>query len=533
MSIGNNIRRLRNTAGISQEKFAAILGVTRQAVQKWENDICVPETDKAVKIAKYFGITLDSLILDSSSRTVEEIVSSNKNVKPDFDNIESWAPYTNDIMIELEQSLDEGLDLEKYRELFSAVSMLPKSEIRHKFCDLLYETVANAQQIPDYKYTEPSDLESIKSLRKPYTFKSTKSDISALEKKIHGAWIGRVCGCLLGKPIEGIRTDELIPLLKETENYPMHRYVLSSDITEEMCEKYSFRLRNKAYADTVNGMPVDDDTNYVVLAQKIISDYGRDFTPLDVSKAWRKYQSIDSYFTAERVAFQNYINGFEPPKSASFKNPYREWIGAQIRGDYFGYINPGNPELAAEMAFKDACISHIKNGIYGEMFVSAMLACAAVTNDIKDIVLGGLAQIPCTSRLFEAVLKVVGDFENGVSKKECFGKIHTLFDEHKSHGWCHTISNAMIVTASLLYGGGDFGKSICIAVETGFDTDCNGATVGSILGMRNAINSIEDVWTKPINDIIHTSILGAETVKISECVQETMRHILIDKELIK
>lgn len=185
------------------------------------------------------------------------------------------------------------------------------------------------------------------------------------------------------------------------------------------------------------------------------------------------------------------------------------------------------------MAFKDACISHIKNGIYGEMFVSAMLACAAVTNDIKDIVLGGLAQIPCTSRLFEAVLKVVGDFENGVSKKECFGKIHTLFDEHKSHGWCHTISNAMIVTASLLYGGGDFGKSICIAVETGFDTDCNGATVGSILGMRNAINSIDDVWTKPINDIIHTSILGAETVKISECVQETMRHILIDKELIK
>lgn len=529
MSIGTNIHKLRNAAGISQEKFAAIFGVSRQSVQKWETDVCVPELDKTVKIAKYFGITLDSLVLDNGSRAAEEFVSS-KKIKPNFDNIEAWAPYSNDIMTELVQSLDEGLDLEKYRDLFTAVSMLPKSEMRKKFCDLLYETVENAQQIPGYKYIEPSDLESIKSLRKPYDFNKTLPDISSLEAKIYGAWMGRVCGCLLGKPIECIRTDELIPLLKETDNYPMHRYILSSDITEEMCDKYSFYLKDKAYADTVNGMPVDDDTNYVVLAQKIVSDYGRDFTARDVSRAWLKYQSMDSYFTAERVAFQNFVNGFEPPKSASHKNPYREWIGAQIRGDYFGYINPGNPELAAEMAFRDASISHIKNGIYGEMFVSAMLACAAVTDNIKDIILGGIAQIPHTSRLYEAVLKVLCDFENGVTKDACFAEIHTLFDEHTSHGWCHTISNAMIVTAALIYGGGDFGKSICMAVQTGFDTDCNGATVGSILGMRNGIDDIGNIWTKPINDTIHTSIFGAETVKISERVKETMKHIVIDKD---
>ena len=207
-------------------------------------------------------------------------------------------------------------------------------------------------------------------------------------------------------------------------------------------------------------MPVDDDTNYVVLAQEVVEKYGRNFTSYDVSRAWLTLQSKDAYCTAERVAFCNFVKGFEPPESAKYKNPYREWIGAQIRGDYFGYINPGNPEIAAKMAFRDVSISHVKNGIYGEMFVVAMLAVAACTNDIKDIILGGLAQIPYTSRLYEAVTVILSDFENGVSQKECFISIHKRYNEYDGHDWCHTISNAMIVIAALLYGNGDFGKSI-------------------------------------------------------------------------
>ena len=83
----------------------------------------------------------------------------------------------------------------------------------------------------------------------------------------------------------------------------------------------------------------------------------------------------------------------------------------------------------------------------------------------------------------------------------------------------------MIVAASLLYGEGDYGKSICMSVEAGFDTDCNGATVGSILGMANGIGSIPEYWTKPINDTLHTSIFGVGTVKISERVKLTLEHI--------
>jgi ADP-ribosylglycohydrolase len=305
----------------------------------------------------------------------------------------------------------------------------------------------------------------------------------------------------------------------------MHRYIYRSDLTDEIIGKYKFGFSGRCYADTIDGMPVDDDTNYVVLAQIIIDKYGKDFTPCDVSKAWLKYQSKDAYCTAERVAFCNFIKGYNPPQSAVYKNPYREWIGAQIRGDYFGYINPGNPELAAEMAWRDASISHVKNGIYGEMFVAAMLAVAATTNDLEKILLDGLAEIPYTSRLYEGVMAIYRAFKNRVSQKECFAMIHNKWDEHKSHDWCHTISNAMIVTAALLYGHGDFGKSICMAVESGFDTDCNGATVGSVLGMANGIESISEYWKNPINDTLHTSIFGIGSIKITDRVKLTMKHI--------
>ena len=178
------------------------------------------------------------------------------------------------------------------------------------------------------------------------------------------------------------------------------------------------------------------------------------------------------------------------------------------------------------MAWRDASISHNKNGIYGEMFVAAMIAVAAETSNIEDIILGGLAQIPYTSRLYKEIMSIIDDYKNGVTQKECFKTIHQKYDEYTSHGWCHTISNAMIVAAALLYGKSDFGKSICMAVETGFDTDCNGATVGSILGMANGIDSIDEYWTKPLNNTLHTSIFGINTVKISDRIEKTLKHII-------
>lgn len=445
-------------------------------------------------------------------------------IKPCYEKMHDWEFYGSSLDCEYTQSVDEGLDIEKYKGLFDEISRLPKGEMKKEMSDVLFKAVLAAEQRPDYKYIEPSQLEEIEKLRKPCEM--PQGEIKNLEEKIHGAWLGRVCGCMLGKTVEGIRTEELVRFLKQTDNYPMKRYILKSDCEKVDLSEFKYNLARRPFADTVCAMPSDDDTNYTVLAQLIIDRYGKDFTPDNVCEAWVKYQPKDAYCTAERVAFCNFIKGYRPPYSAIYQNPYREWIGAQIRADYWGYINPGDPENAARTAWKDACISHVKNGIYGEMFVAAMLAGAALTDDMKKIIEIGLSQIPYTSRLYEEINHIIEMHEEGKTNTECFAYIHSRYCEANGYGWCHTISNAMIVAAALLYGEGDYGKSVCMAVETGFDTDCNGATVGSVVGMAKGKKCIGEQWSAPFNDILTTSIFGVDSIRISEAAKKTVEHII-------
>ncbi len=450
--------------------------------------------------------------------------TTKKVIIPDHKDRAMWEDYSQELMTEYNQSIEEGLDIEKYKDLFEAVAKIDMGEEKAKLSNVIFDIVSNAHVREGYKYNEPSDLESIKVLRKAHNV-SAKVDKDNFHKQMLGAWIGRIAGCYLGKPVEGIRTKEFWRFLKASGNYPLQRYIVSGDLTEEAQKDNSFKIRPEFLADKITKMPYDDDTNYMIIGKLIVERCTRDFKSCDMMWLWREVQGPNPYCTAERVAFRNFLMGYFPPKSAIYKNPYREWIGAQIRGDYFGYICPGNPEKAAEMAYNDACISHIKNGIYGEMWVSSMLAVAAQTTNMKDIIFGGLAQIPATSRLYESVSEIVSLYDSGKTYDEVISHIHSVWTEHTTHGWCHTISNAMIVTAALLFGEGDYGKSICMAVQPGFDTDCNGATVGSVVGMAYGIDGIDEKWYKLFNDTLETTIFGVGDVKISECAKESMKYV--------
>ena len=523
MELKDRLAKMRAAAGLSQEALAAELGVSRQAVQKWEKGACMPELEHLVKMAKRFHVTLDGLVLQSSSRHVEEMLKLSP-ISPDYEHMHFWESYPVNLEIEYRQCMEEGKDLERYRGLFQAAAAMPEGEYKERIADVLFDLQYHAGTAEGYAYDEPSDLEGIRAQADGWRRERPGTAV-ALDSRVRGAWLGRLCGCLLGKPVEGMRTPELHTLLKSAGNFPMHRYILSTDVTQALLDRFHFSPYTQFCADRVDCMPVDDDTNYTVLSSLLIERYGRDFTPGDVARLWVNCQSKDAYCTAERVAFKNFVAGFVPPQSAMYKNAYREWIGAQIRVDYYGYINPGNPQLAAEMAWRDASISHVKNGIYGAMYVAAMIAGAAANEEMDTIVRCGLSQIPRASRLMEAVEGVRQDFAAGAPFDAFVQKLHARFDEYESHDWCHAISNCMIVTAALLYGGGDFATSICMAVQCGFDTDCNGATVGSVLGMRNGEACVGDDWRRPLRGTLDTSIFGVGRVSIEELVRRTLEDV--------
>ena len=442
----------------------------------------------------------------------------------DYSKIHPWELYSKELITEYNQCYEQGLDIEKYKDFIFKAAELEPTEAKEQIADAIFKIISGLGVRADYKYVEPSELEEIKKLRQKYPLKKVRLGKRALENKTKGAWFGRIAGCLLGKPIEGRWKEDIWDILKGSQNYPLKSYIRVSEMSDEIKTSRP-GLEHKCFVDNLHGyVPFDDDTNYMVLASTVISRYGRDFTPAQMMYAWLDLQPKNSYCTAERVAFINATNGIVPPFTATYKNAYREWIGAQIRGDYFGYINPQNPELAAEMGFRDASISHIKNGIYGEMWACAIIAAAYSTSNIEDILRAGLGQIPKTSRLYEAIDEVICDYNNGVSKEDAFKKLYSKWNDHTSHHWCHTISNAIVVSISLLYGNGDFTSSVCTAVQAGFDTDCNGATVGSVVGIINGYTGIPAEWIEPLNNTLETTICGYDKIKITDCVAKTLSH---------
>ncbi len=195
MTVGKAINELRTGSNLSQEQFANLFDVSQQSVQKWENGTSVPALDKIVNISNYFGVSLDTLILGNSQRAVEE-TKKNTLVKPQYMNMHDWEFYSSNLVTEYQQSIEEGLDIEKYKDVFNSVSKLPKDEFKKRLGDVLFEVVNTASQKENYAFSEPSTIEAIQSLRRAYTYE--KKETVSLEDKIYGAWMGIICGCLLG-----------------------------------------------------------------------------------------------------------------------------------------------------------------------------------------------------------------------------------------------------------------------------------------------------------------------------------------------
>lgn len=446
-----------------------------------------------------------------------------------------WMRHAPDMHIELQQGREEGRDISAHAERVAVIQAMPEDSPQRE--TLAGELLDELQTLPlqkGYLYHEPNTLEEIKALRPLSSLRwaqpAKPPERAELYDRIHGAWLARCAGCLLGQPIEGWYRERILGLLRDTGNYPVSGYI-SSDIDPDVKTAYGvsdegqvYGSNRKNWINNVSFMPEDDDTNYTLLGLKIMETYGFSFTSEDVAEAWLMNLPLLHVCTAERVAYRNLANSLPPPQSATHRNVYREWIGAQIRADMYGYATPGNPELAAELAWRDGRISHVKNGIYGEMLVAAMLSAAAVGRDVREIIEAGLSQIPAESRLSVAIRELLDWSGQEESTWEgALNRIHARYDEKNSHHWCHTIPNALIVVTALLYGGMDLGKTLGIAISGALDTDCNAATAGSIVGMSVGAARLPHEWITPLNDTLKSGVDGFGMVKISDMADRTLK----------
>jgi len=439
-----------------------------------------------------------------------------------------WLHFsTTDLATEVQQLREEGRDLSSVEGEIARLEAANFDDPAEQ--DAFLRFLDHVQTLPldaDLAAREPNDLEGIRALR---PVRPTLPPIrpETLASQLEGEWLGRAAGCLLGKPIEGYRSSLVDPILAASGNLPLHRYLRSDDVEPGHWDKAFGENRWSAgfLIDRCHGMPEDDDMNYTVTALAIVKRFGRDFSSGNVADFWLENIPILHTCTAERVAYRNFVNGIAPPRSAEVRNPYREWIGAQIRADLWGYINPGNPELAAEMAWRDARTTHIRNGIYGEMWAAACIAAAFTTTDIATIIDAGLGEIPADCRLAKALIQVGEWHAKGLSLREVIGEIRATYDEIGWHSWTHTITNAVIVCVGLLWGDGDYGQTICSAVEPLYDTDCNGATAGSIFGAAHGVAALPPVWIDPLLDSLKTGVKGFERVSLTGLAAQTLEFV--------
>ncbi len=391
--------------------------------------------------------------------------------------------------------------------------LTPTEKVQH-----LYDELDQTHLRSGWAYEEPSEFDEIVEAS-PGAEDAAQVAAAQLRDRVHAAWLGRCAGCNLGKPVEGgWGREKLRRYLELADAYPLTDYI---PVLDPLPGGYTLHPSwPVATRGNIRGMARDDDTDYTMLALRILEKHGGGFTSANVGTEWLLALPFHMVYTAERVAYRNLIYGVVPPSTATRYNPYREWIGALIRGDMFGYVLPGRPARAASLAYQDAALSHTANGIYGEMWAAALVAAAFISGSAGEALERALAVVPSRSRLAEALRTTMTAHAGGASWDDAMTSMENRL---AGYHWVHTINNAEVVAAALLWGDGDFTRTIGLAVEAGLDTDCTGATAGSVFGALHGMEALPGHWVDPLENSMHSAIFGFEGMRITDLVDRTVR----------
>jgi ADP-ribosylglycohydrolase len=314
--------------------------------------------------------------------------------------------------------------------------------------------------------------------------------------KVYAGFLGMNIGIRLGAPVE--------PTLWSYERI-QNTY---GEITDYIKEYKNFAA--------------DDDVNGPVYFLRALYDDAkdRDLQPQDVARAWLNYtrEGVGMFWwggygiSTEHTAYLNLKHGIPAPQSGSIKQNGKliaEQIGGQIFIDTWGLVCPCEPKMAADLGEAAASVSHDGEGVYGARFFCACISKAFECQDIHEIIRTGLAEIPAEStyaKVTHAVLEFSKEHENW---RDCYQMLVRDWGYDKYGGVCHIIPNAGVCVLSMVYGAGDFARTVEIATMCGWDTDCNAGNVGTVLGVMCGIEGLPQRYRGPINDgIILSGISG-------------------------
>ena len=339
--------------------------------------------------------------------------------------------------------------------------------------------------------------------------------------RIRNAWAGRISGCQLGKAVEALSVargrEALISYLRRAGALPLRDYVpLVGNTLVELTGRDSCRGQ-------FSRSEPDDDINYTVLALVLLERHGLELSTEDVARAWLQLLPAGSTWTAERAAYRTLLEragelfpqgappGFDLAECA--RNEYSDWIGAQIRADMYGWVCPGRPALAADLARRDASLSHRGDGVEAAAFVAALAGAIPASSALEEAFEAASREIPPESGVPEAI-----SLARSLVGVE--GAVDQIHERYAGLPAVHSLNNLALVVWAVLSHESDFSAAIGEVVAAGWDTDCNGATVGGLWGLTG--RPIPERWIAPWQGRVAVTLAGVGELRLDDLVDRTV-----------
>lgn len=379
--------------------------------------------------------------------------------------------------------LDQGLAAHQAKDFIKLHKI--SAELRNNFLN------AKKDETSEYwKYREYDNFNSYKDNVKFLDTVHVDTSTDNFKDRTKAAWLSQIIGAAMGTMVEGYTSENLYKAFGEVTEYLREPNTFNDDITFELAFLDAFKAK------------------------------GYDITSKDIALAWAGL--IPCGWSAEEIALRNIRMGIMPPQSGTFNNPFNEWIGAQMRGAICGMVAPGNPKLAAELAWKDAEVSHANNGILGEVFSALMVSLAYVCNDVKKIVQDSISMIPKDSEYYSVI-----DFAYNQCMKYDNWKDALKECEKKyiKYNWIHAYPNICCEIIALMYGNNDYEETLKIVTMCGIDVDCNAGMIMPIIGIQKGVGIIPKRLIHEAFFTLETYMRGYEKITLDELVCDTLHTI--------